>query len=385
MVGSYCKRNRQKKTTADTADLTETARRLAAERSSPAYYGNALKNADPIHMLTTSFTNNFDAVGRDRARQLSGNESGRNAEKSPEPGREREGVRTEGLRKEHDSPEYVHSSEELRRGEFTDRFSSYAFRGGKLAASVMAGQGKQMFTLCLARAIGRPMPQGERQKKLLGQSDTELSVINREADVRFNRDVYSAVGIVTDTLKSSGRLLELFRELATGSGQRVPDPLEFRNIDTLKQTLPFFDIDSDKKLITQYRQRLRQLEGDSSPEAAGSAKLLRAALTKQNALLRRKQQEQRDFLTVLDRITGNVREAEKLFSSDGFAEQAAVEAEELAADVPPDDNNGRRRAAGNIAEAVAGFLSGLRGETNAGADQQDIPPDQERTDAGKET
>lgn len=380
MVGSYFKRNRQKKTTADTADLTETARRLAADRSGSAYYGNALKNADPIHMLITSFTNNFDAVGRERARQLAGNESDGNAEKSTEPGRERE-----ALRKTHDSPEYVHSSEELRRGEFTDRFSSYAFRGGKLAASVMAGQGKQMFTLCLARAIGRPMPQGERQKKLLGQSDTELPVINREADVRFNRDVYSAVGIVTDTLKSSGRLLELFRELATGSGQRVPDPLEFRNIDTLKQALPFFDIDSDKKLITQYRQRLRQLEGDSSPEAASSAKLLRAALTKQNALLRRKQQEQRDFLTVLDRITGSVREAEKLFSSDGFAEQAAVEAEELAADIPPDDNNGRRRAAGDIAAAVAEFLSGLRGETNAGADQQDLPPDQERTDAGKET
>ncbi len=369
MVGAYSRRSRKKIINDSPADLTETAKRLAGDSAGFTYCGRNMRNMDPLYMLTTSFTNNFDAIANERAGQLAG-ESKVHSEPAVTDSEKQNAASADALRRKHDSPEYVHSTGELQNMEFADRFAAYAFRGGKLAASIMAGQGKQMFTLCLARAIGRPMPQGERQKKLLGQSDTEIPVPERDTKVRFNRDAHSAVGIVTDALKSSGRLLEIFRELAAENNHSARNPLEFRNIDTIKQTLPFFDTESDKRLIKQYKSRLVQLEGDSSPQARGSARLLSSALIKQNAVLKKKQQEQRDFLTMLDRITGNVREAEKLFRSDGFAETAAQEAEELSADVPPDDDSNIRRFAENIAGAVGDFFTEARGVDDSGTDKQ---------------
>ena len=72
MVGSYSRRNRRKKSSAETADLTETAKRLANDRAASSYYGENIHSADPLYMLTTSFTNTFDAVGRQRADKMSG-------------------------------------------------------------------------------------------------------------------------------------------------------------------------------------------------------------------------------------------------------------------------------------------------------------------------
>ena len=385
MVNSYTRRNKKSTCPCEVSDLEETARKAAAVHGNVPDNSSKVPNMDPLYRLTTIFTNNFDAVGREHARELSeGNKTEKRefsqAEKQTQ---EKQATEVE-LRKRHDSPEYVHSTAELNAGGFTDRFSAYAFRGGKLAASVMAGQGRQMFTLCLANALGKPFPQGDRQKKLLGQSQIEMPVPSREADVRFNRDVHSAVGIVTDTLKSSGKLLEIFRDLATGNGQKIKDPLKIRNVGTLDLALPFFDTDRDKRLLAQYKERLKSLENDSSPEAENTAGILRSAMTKQNAVLKKKQQEQRDFLTVLDRISSNVREAEKLFSSDGFAEEAMREAEALTADVPLDDGNDRRRIAEEISMAVADFMTGLRGEKNSGAGKEKQPDRKEKPGSGEE-
>lgn len=380
MVNSYAKRNKKSRRPLEAPDPTEIVLRSACANLP----NNCTKvpNMDPLYRLTTIFTNNFDAVGRERARELSGKNRSENADEKKES--ENRTAESE-LRRQHDSPEYVHSTKELNSGEFMDRFSAYAFRGGKLAASVMAGKGRQMFTLCLANALGRPVPQGERQKKLLGQSQIEMPVPSRETDVRFNRDARSAVGIVTDTMKSSGKLLEIFRDLATGNGQKMKDPLKIRNVDTLNFLLPFLDTDNDKRLISQYKERLKQLENDSSPEAAGTSRILRSALVKQNAVLKKKMQEQRDFLTVLDRISSNVREAEKMFSADGFAEEALSEAERLAADVPPDDSGGeRRRVAEEISDEIADFISGLRGEKNSGADKENRQTRSEEPGSGEE-
>lgn len=140
----------------------------------------------------------------------------------------------------------------------------------------------------------------------------------------------------------------------------------------------------DKRLLAQYKERLKSLENDSSPEAENTAGILRSAMTKQNAVLKKKQQEQRDFLTVLDRISSNVREAEKLFSSDGFAEEAMREAEALTVDIPPDDGNDRRRIAEEISMAVADFMTGLRGEKNSGAGKEKQPDRKEKPGSGEE-
>lgn len=369
MQGAYVGRKERKKTAAKPNDVLGTAERIAADRMNAAYYGENIYNADPLYMLTSGFTNTFDAVGRDRAKKLGGNgdEKQKSDEKTDGEQEKKDGSSLSELHKKHDSPEYVHSTSELQDGEFADRFSSYAFKGGKLAASVMAGQGEQMFTVCLSHAIGRPAPHGEYQKKILSQTAVDEGVPCSDANVKFNRNAFSAVGIVTDAMKSAGKILEIFRKLATDSHQRR-DPLELRDIGTLGSTLPFFDTDSDKKLIVQYKERLKQLEDNGTSKSDGTVKLLQSAITKQTAILNKKRQQQRDFLTVINRITSNLNEAEKLFRSDGFAEQALKDAEELSDDLPPDDDKNRRKAAQSVAEAVAEFFDEMRGDEDVGTD-----------------
>lgn len=227
---------KRRKAADEAAETTSSARRTLLGSAAGTATGAPLRSVDPVFQIASCFTERFDALGKQNAAKMSevtekrtdDCEECRNITKQPG---------AEELRKQHDSPEYVHSASELRDGNFTDRFSEYAFRGGKLAASVMAGQGKQMFTVCLARAIGKPMPFGERQKKLLGESRIRMPVPNMSSDVTFNRDVSSVVGIVTDTMRGSTRILDLFRSLVEDSGQCVCDPLEMRRIGTLRQTI----------------------------------------------------------------------------------------------------------------------------------------------------
>ena len=146
--------------------------------------------------------------------------------------------------------------------------------------------------------------------------------------------------------------------------------MEMRNIDTLKMAFPFLQTDDDKRLLMSCKSRLKELENSKNPKSENSARLLRAAVIKHTAVLRRKEEQQRNFLTKLNEINSNVREAEKLFSSDGFAEQALREAEELMEGTPPDDDK-RRKASFEAASAVADFFSGLRGDENGTARQNE--------------
>lgn len=362
MLGTSYFVKRTKKTSS-ALNTPKYARRLRRPESVSSA-GSVLKNADPVYMLMNSFSKQFDAVGKERAMQMSGESPDKQG--GPVQGKnEQSRGEKRGL---HDYPGYSHSDKELDRGDFYDRFSSYAFRGGRLANAVMAGQGKQMFTICLSRALGRSFQGEERQKTLLGESSVGMQVENSSAQVRFNHDARTAVGIVTDSIRGSTRLLELFKKLASDSGEKTETPLEFRNIGTLREAMPFLDVSREKEMIASCRERLKELERDNSAEGASTARLLKSALVKQTAVLQRKEAEQRRFLTKLNEIHSNVREAEKLFSSDGFAEQALQEAERLSEDIPPDDGR-RRGAAAETVSAVADFIAGLRGEADGTADR----------------
>ena len=361
---TYSKRKKQVKTAKKQYSQTQKSIGKEYEFSVPA---TGLKNADPVYMLTDGFAKRFDAVGTERARQMAGNSEQfqRTDRGNSDPGG---GL---GSRKgnNRESAGFADSRRESDECHFADKFSSYAFRGGKLANAIMAGQGRQVFTVCLSRALGRSFRGSERQKKLL-DSANDFHVGNTSAKVVFNRDSQSAVSLVTDALRGSTRILELFRNLANGSGQRSDTPLEMRNIDTLKMAFPFLQTDDDKRILQSCKSRLKELENSKEPSSAEAARLLRAAVIKQTAVLRRKEEQQRNFLTKLNEINSNVREAEKLFSSDGFAEQALREAEELMEGTPPDDDK-RRKAAFEAASAVADFFSGLRGDENGAARQNE--------------
>ena len=361
---TYSKRKKQVKTAKKQYSQTRKSIGKEYEFSVPA---TGLKNADPVYMLTDSFAKRFDAVGTEHARQMAGNH-----EHSQDTDRENTssgGVLKSREGESRNSARFADSRRESDECHFADKFSSYAFRGGKQANAIMAGQGRQVFTVCLSRALGRSFHGSERQKKLL-DSANDLHVGNTSAKVVFNRDSQSAVSLVTDTLRGSTRILELFKNLANGSGQRSDTPLEMRNIDTLKIAVPFLQTDDDKRLLQSCKSRLKELEKSKEPSSAEAARFLRAAVIKQTAVLRRKEEQQRNFLTKLNEINSNVREAEKMFSSDGFPEQALREAEELMEGTPPDDDK-RRKAAFEAASAVADFFSGLRGDENGAAQQNE--------------
>ena len=127
MVNSYTRRNKKSTCPCEVSDLEETARKAAAVHGNVPDNSSKVPNMDPLYRLTTIFTNNFDAVGREHARELS---EGNKTEKREFPHAEKQTQEKQAteveLRKRHDSPEYVHSTAELNAGCFTDRFSAYA-------------------------------------------------------------------------------------------------------------------------------------------------------------------------------------------------------------------------------------------------------------------
>ncbi len=317
------------------------------------------ESRDPVYHLMNNYVNRFDAIGKARAKKMAGNDTNSSAERSevPESSPER---RKAQIRREHDSPMYRHTQSALDSGEFVDRFSAYAFNGGNMAAAVMSGKGKMMFTSCLSRALGRSVPSAQKEKQLLSATAVQAGVDGTQSEVMFNRHAHSAIGITLDAIRGASTSLEVFKKLANESGSLKDTPVEHRDIDTIPKLFPFMVTKKDKALIDSYKHRLKELEGDNSQEAAKSRKTLEWALKKESAVLERKKAEQRRFMTVLDSMLSNVREAEKVFSANGFAESVLEEIEGLSADEPPEDpDKNDRNDITSAAELLEQFLSGV--------------------------
>lgn len=324
---------------------------------------------DPVYHLTNNFINRFDAVGKARAKEMAGKDSGRpKDDQSAESGDISREKRMAQLRRKHDSPMYRHTQQALESGDFVDRFSSYAFNGGNMAAAVMAGKGKMMFTACMSRALGRSFHGEQKEKQLLSGSAVKAGVDGTHSEVMFNRDAHSAVGITLDAIRGASTSLETFKKLANESGALKDTPVEHRDIDTMPKLFPFMVTQKDKALIDSYKQRLKELEGDNSQQACRSRKTLEWALKKESAVLERKKSEQRRFLTVLNGMLANVNEAEKIFSADGFAESVLEEIELLLADDPPEDpTRDRANDVPSGVEILDDYISGVMdGDQGAG-------------------
>lgn len=321
----------------------------------------ATPSVDPVYRLMGDFATQFDAVGRKRAAEMNERSEEHPTEETSEEGRTeqtngaktptetpsettstREKLTASELRRRHDSPVYSHSAYELATGSFYDRFSSHAFNCGTLAASVMAGQGKVMFTSCCRRA-GTFRPAGSQfTSKILSAKSTTVSMRNQPGTLVFDGEVKAAVGIVADSIRSASRVLDMFKQAAVDNQPHSDNKLQKNGVETMQDLYPFLQLDEDTRLIAEYREQLKALENTSTPEGLRQKKHLDAALRKAVAVKERKMAEQRRFLTALNRITANVAEAEKLFSSDGFAEGIIAELEETP-DLPDGDESGRRR------------------------------------------
>lgn len=323
--------------------MARKERQLRAEISSSA--GLNSKSSDPITLLTKSYKQTFDAVGRSRASEMTGgSKSHEKAEKDgsevqkkgdPETNYSEIGVR----RRRRDFGAYRHSRRRLEERSFCEQFSDTAFRGGRLAGAVLSGEARNMFISCVARTQNSPGPQNEKQRGIIGDTAIEKDIESQPAKVIFNRDVRSAVGIAVDAIHGADRVLEIFRSFVKGSDELQDNHLEKRNVQTMKQIYPFLDTRGDKALIERYSEKIKQLEGDGSPRTIAERKSLESALNKAQSVLDRKQAEQRRFLTQLELMQSRAREAEQLFTSESFVDTVIEESEALSEASPPDDND----------------------------------------------
>lgn len=325
----------QKKRRTDIAPGNSMAgkeKKLRAEIMSAA--GLSGGRTDPVTLIAQSYRYNFDAVGNARAEEMAMKNS--NTGKDPQTEKtDEQGIYS----KNRNFPEYSHSKRNIRQGDFCSRFISTAFRGGKLAGAILNGQAKNMFISCVARAKGIPGPQNEKQRRILSESAIEQDIDAQPAKAVFNRDVKSAVGITVDAIHGAGRVFDIFRSIVEGSAEFRENWHEVRDIDTVRQLYPFLSTDGDKALIKKYSEKIKQLENNNTPEGLMEKKSLESALKKARSVLDRKQSEQRNFLTQLNMIQSRAREAERLFTSEGFAETVTEEIEADAASEPPDDKN----------------------------------------------
>ena len=324
---------------------------------------------DPVYQLIGGFTQQFDAVGnaRNAERHAGENEQNSLLSKREQPA-SREQLSTEELRRRHDSPVYSHSERQLAEGDFCDRFSSHAFHCGTLAASVMAGRGKEMFTTCVRRAGTYYRPGSQRERKVSGAGSASANIQNQPASVVFGREAHAAVGLVVDCIRSSSDILEMFKQLAEDREPHSQNRLQQYGVETMREMYPFLQLEQDRILIGQYKAQLKALEDDTSPNGIVQKKSLDAALKKAVAVKERKEAQQRRFLTVLSQITANVREAEKMFSSDGFADRILEELDQIP-DMPPDDGKGKRRT---LEDSPLGeILDALFGDNNPDVEAAD--------------
>ncbi len=318
-------------------------------------------NTDPVGLVRQCFRRRFDAVGKARAEETalkSGNSSesaaveetaqknsefknNKNTDSSHDFGNKRSMA---GMKKQHESRRNIQNAAEKSVGE---KFSSYAFRGGKLAGSVLDGNAKAMFITCIQRAYGVPEAENEKQRGLPSEPKT-ARVGN--TTVSFSRDVYSAVGITADAVRGASSVLDAFRSIAEGKDRLEETSL---NVNTVEKVYPFLKTSGDKALIESLKERLKSFERAKSSEDILEKQRLIAALNKANAVLNAKKEEQRSFLTVITTMQERAREAEKLFSSGGFAQAVIEELETTVNAEPPPEKrkNNRVRRSLNVPDA----------------------------------
>lgn len=347
----------------------------------------ATVSVDPVYQLIGSFRQQFDAIGRQKnsERREHGAEPTEavDTEKAEHSGPDgsRERLSAAELRRRHDSPVYSHSARELAEGDFTDRFSSHAFNYGTLAASVAAGRGKEMFTTCCRRA-GIYQPYGSQwENRIHSAKSTTESIRNEPASLMFDGEVKAAVGLVVDTTRGASRIFKILEKVVNDDEPHSDNLLKRYGVETMRDMYPFMRLDGDRRLIEGYRAKLKAIEGDSSPEASRERRTLSSALKKAEAVMERKNSEKRRFLTAIARIQSNVKEAEKMFSSDGFAEEVMAELRKEP-ELPPDDGNNKRRTLedsilGEVLDAIFGGADDdiSSEETNGGRSEAEIRSD----------
>ena len=141
---TYSKKKKQVRTAKKQS--IQARKNIETEYELPAA-AHGLKHVDPVYMLTDGFAKRFDAVGTEHSRQMAGNSEqfqrtdGENSSTGGGLGSKKVNGREPTVAAD--------SRRESDECNFADKFSSYAFRGGKLANAVMAGEGRKVVRVFL--------------------------------------------------------------------------------------------------------------------------------------------------------------------------------------------------------------------------------------------
>jgi len=315
-----------------------------------------IKSRDPVYHITESFKTVFDLTGRTSAEQYAGKNIVPFQEGNAEQlGRENalqntsyEEGNTEMIFGEPGiSPENTlwtankKYGEQGVEGEFYHRFARTAFNKGNLASAVLQNGGKTMFVSCLRRALGQSLPNNFKQTTLFSTSSVNVPVPNFPGRVVFNRYAQSAVGLVIDSICGATRTLELFERFASDDSE---SQLEGSEINTMRIIYPFLSISQEEKMQEEYQKKMYELteaektaagDRDQLNRIAAQKAVVGAGLTKISALIAKKRQMRRDFLSEIVSLLENARNAEKIFSAPSFVEEVVEEL--LSPGEPPED------------------------------------------------
>jgi hypothetical protein len=317
-----------------------------------------IKSRDPIYHITESFKSTFDLTGRIASEQYTGESTNSFKQETtgelnkedvlPDISYREENVEKKFgepvLKPEDNFPTNKNYPEQEVEGGFYHRFARTAFNKGNLASAVLQNGGKAMFVSCLRRALGQSLPNNIKQTMLFSSSSVNVPVPNFPGRVMFNRYTQSAVGLVIDSICSASRTLEFFERFASEDSE---SQLEGNGIDTMRIIYPFLSTSKEAKMRKEYEGKLRELteeeraaagDRDQLNRIAAQKTVVEAGLTKTSALIAKKKQVRRNFLSEIVCLLENSRKAEMAFSAPGFVEEVV---EELLnpAEPPEDDGN----------------------------------------------
>jgi hypothetical protein len=315
-----------------------------------------IKSRDPVYHITESFKSIFDFTGRTAAEQYAGKDTALFQEENTEhldkenalqnisygEGNTEMKFGEPGIKPEGTFLTNKNYTEQGVEGEFYHRFARTAFNKGNLASAVLQNGGKTMFVSCLRRALGQSLPNNIKQTNLFSSSSVNVPVPNFPGRVMFNRYAQSAVGLVIDSICSASRTLEFFERFASEDSE---SQLEGNEIDTMRIIYPFLSISQEAKMHEEYQKKLHELteaeraaagDRDQLNRIAAQKAVVGAGLTKISALIAKKRQMRRDFLSKIVTLLENSRKAEMIFSAPSFVEEVLDEL--LSPAEPPEDD-----------------------------------------------
>ena len=317
---------------------------------------------DPIYHLSAGYRQTFDLIGKRNAQVLShggahGTPSGTHETASEEhsqltdpPGlKEKNGSNTDssetnGGFENHGSRSFADDNRTSMDDIYApapggspenpvSRFSETAFSRGSMAGAVMRGTGRTMLVSYLDRAADWTLPKNVRQRKLFqsGASAKKSVPGHLGAKVVFNKgSIDSAVGLVVDSLRDAGKVVDELSDLAEG---RASLPVG-SGAETLQKLYPFLSESREWEQLGGYEL---MLEREKIPE---KRQVLQRAISKTRGQIERKQQMRTGFVQHLRALSERSEQTITLFESEAFREELVERLRGMSAADPPDDESG---------------------------------------------